>query len=71
MLCPQRSVCGFPYFSVLFHIILYYIIVELHKVVKDLEFRLDKLNEDRYVNSGLVEENNELKDRLKVRFLPV
>ena len=71
MLCPQTSVCGFPYFSVLFHIILYYIIVELHKVVKDLEFRLDKLNEDRYVNSGLVEENNELKDRLKVRFLPV
>lgn len=39
---------------------------ELHKVVKDLEFRLDKLNEDRFINSGIMEENNALKDQLKI-----
>ena len=39
---------------------------ELHIVVKDLEQRVDKLNEEKVINSAIMEENLNLKNDLNV-----
>ena len=39
---------------------------ELHIVVKDLEQRVDKLNEEKIINSAMMEENLNLKNDLNV-----
>ena len=39
---------------------------ELHKVVKDLEYRVDKLNDEKILNSAVIEENINLKHHLEV-----
>ncbi|CAB3985905.1 Hypothetical predicted protein [Paramuricea clavata] len=37
---------------------------ELHNVIKDLELRVDKLNEEKMINSAIIEENIQLKNHL-------
>ena len=43
--------------------------IELHNVVKDLEYRVDKMNEEKMINSAMMEENVELKNHLNVRMV--
>ena len=40
--------------------------LELHQVVKQLEARVDKLNDDNFMSSAVIEENGALKDKLEV-----